>query len=98
MSNLPRAVQNGMSMAEYATWIFLADKEASTDAYTYIIKQSDLTHFLADEIEKTLLDLESELREYHNKYPDANWQDLMGYIAGFRGRPAAQRRLAEEQL
>lgn len=42
----PRAVQNGMSQAEYDTWIFLAEKEALDEPYTYAIKQSDLTAFL----------------------------------------------------
>lgn len=43
---MPRAVQNGMSQEEYDTWIFLSDKKALDEPYTFAIKQSDLTKFL----------------------------------------------------
>lgn len=44
----PIAVQNGMSQAEYDTWMFLGDKPALDQEYTYAIKQSDLTKLLRD--------------------------------------------------
>lgn len=47
-NDLPRAVQNGMSQAEYDTWMFLADKRGLDEEYTYAIKQSDLTKFLRE--------------------------------------------------
>lgn len=43
---LPRAVQNGMSPEEHATWMFLTDKKALDEPYTFAIKQSDLTKFI----------------------------------------------------
>ena len=55
-SELPRAVQNGMSMEEYHTWMFLADKEAGTEPYTYVIKQSDLTAFIRSSEVATRID------------------------------------------
>jgi hypothetical protein len=45
---LPRAVQNGMSPEEYATWMFLADKKALDEPYTFAIEQTELTKFLRD--------------------------------------------------
>lgn len=30
--------------------------------------------------------LKRELREYKEKYPDADWNDLIGYIVGFQNR------------
>lgn len=31
--------------------------------------------------------LKKELRDYRDKYPDADWNDLIGYIVGFQNRP-----------
>ncbi len=42
----PRAVQNGMSQAEYDTWMFLFDKPVAEEPYVYMVKQSDLTDFI----------------------------------------------------
>lgn len=53
MSDLPRAVQNGMSQAEYDTWMFLADKPALDEPYTYAIKQVDLTRLIRSIQEKS---------------------------------------------
>lgn len=47
-NDLPLAVKNGMSQAEYDTWLFLADKRGLDEEYTYAIKQSDLTEFLRE--------------------------------------------------
>jgi hypothetical protein len=30
--------------------------------------------------------LKGELREYHDQYPDADYNDIMGYIAGIQAR------------
>lgn len=49
----PRAVQNGMSQEEYDTWMFLTDKKALDEPYTFAIKQSDLTKFLQGYILKS---------------------------------------------
>lgn len=51
----PRAVQNGMSQAEYDTWMFLAEKESLDEPYTYAIKQSDLTTFINRYTQKMIL-------------------------------------------
>jgi len=45
-SREPRAIQNGMSPAEYATWMFLSDKDSGIEPYSYIVRQEDLTRFL----------------------------------------------------
>lgn len=37
---------------------------------------------------EALEDLKSELRDYHDKYPDVDYQDIIGYITGFQKRPA----------
>lgn len=50
---MPRAVQNGMSQEEYDTWMFLTDKKALDEPYTFAIKQSDLTKFLQGYILKS---------------------------------------------
>ncbi len=59
----PRAVQNGMSQEEYDTWMFLADKAASDEPYTYMIKQSDLTKWLATLIRTEQKKLLAEIGE-----------------------------------
>ena len=51
----PRAVKNGMSQAEYDTWMFLVDKLTVNEPYTYAIKQSDLTAFITSQTKKAEL-------------------------------------------
>lgn len=53
LGELPRAVQNGMSQEEHDTWMFLSDKKALDEPYTFAVKQSDLTKFLQGYILKS---------------------------------------------
>lgn len=57
---MPRAVRNGMSLAEYDTWMFLADKEALDEPYTYKINQSDITALINAEVRQALDKLEAQ--------------------------------------
>ena len=58
---------------------------ADTKAYNLFHAQAKqrLLAWRGREFEK----LKAELREYREKYPDADYNDLMGYIAGFQKRP-----------
>lgn len=60
----PRAVKNGMSQDEYDTWLFLANKPACSEPYTYIIKQSEITAWVANLI--AIKELESRIDEREN--------------------------------
>lgn len=62
----PRAVQNGMSQEEYDTWMFLSDKKALDEPYTFAIKQSDLTKFLQKYIrrEQLLNEIDEKVKFY----------------------------------
>ena len=62
----PRAVQNGMSQEEYDTWMFLTDKKALDEPYTFAIKQSDLTKFLQKYIrrEQLLNEIDEKVKFY----------------------------------
>lgn len=46
-----------------------------------------LTQLFEEESKAYLRELETEMREYRTKYPDATWDDAIGYIAGYRLRP-----------
>lgn len=63
---MPRAVQNGMSQEEYDTWMFLSDKKALDEPYTFAIKQSDLTKFLQKYIrrEQLLNEIDEKVKFY----------------------------------
>ena len=63
---MPRAVQNGMSQEEYDTWMFLTDKKALDEPYTFAIKQSDLTKFLQKYIrrEQLLNEIDEKVKFY----------------------------------
>lgn len=61
LDDRPRAVQNGMSQAEYDTWMFLSDKEALDKPYTYAVSSSDLAKLLAKQQAKLLQVIEDEV-------------------------------------
>lgn len=45
-NHTPRAVKNGMSQAEYDIWMFLSDKKALKEPYTFAVRQSELIKFI----------------------------------------------------
>lgn len=66
LGELPRAVQNGMSQEEHDTWMFLSDKKALDEPYTFAVKQSDLTKFLQKYIrrEQLLNEIDEKVKFY----------------------------------
>lgn len=46
------------------------------------LENSQLTSLLSSAIQEERKSLVRDLREYHEKVPDADYQDIVGYISG----------------
>lgn len=53
---------------------------------------------MEDRVEQYWRPLIGELREYYKKYPDADFNDLSGYIVGYFERPQTKRQIREAIL
>lgn len=48
---------------------------------------NELNNKIEDWVDELQHQLSNELREYHSKYPDADYMDLSGYLVGLLQRP-----------